>query len=220
MNKLAAATGPEVLTVNQFELRLKGEPGEPGILTEDEFKANRGDILDASPAEGSMTNTTIGVFIGGIVVLSGLVATLSGGRPRRLLAEPRVKGAYFHVSGWGMIIAFPFFLAMLYVPFPLAWVMLFIAVFFLFFNTGPMNTVLANVTRSSIRATAFAINILIIHALGDAISPLIIGFVGDLSTLHAAFVGVSLLIPVSGVLWLMGTRTLDADTATAEAQDK
>ena len=72
-------------------------------------------------------------------------------------------------------------------------------------------------TRSGIRATAFAINILVIHALGDAISPLIIGFVADLSSLHAAFVGVSLLIPVSGVLWLLGAKYLDDDTAKAEA---
>ena len=95
--------------------------------------------------------------------------------------------------------------------------MLFVAVFFLFFNTGPANTILANVTRSEIRATAFAINILVIHALGDAISPLIIGFVSDLSSLHTAFVGVSLMIPVSGVLWIWGAKHLDADTAKADA---
>ena len=71
--------------------------------------------------------------------------------------------------------AFPFFLGMLFVPFPYAWLFMFVAVFGLFFNTGPANTILANVVPSHIRATAFAINILIIHTLGDAISPLIIG---------------------------------------------
>jgi hypothetical protein len=78
-----------------------------------------------------------------------------------------------------------------------------------------MNTVLANVVRTDVRATAFAINIFIIHALGDAISPAILTFVADLSSFHTAFVAVSLLIPVSGVLWLMGARHLDADTAKA-----
>jgi MFS family permease len=95
--------------------------------------------------------------------------------------------------------------------------MIFLAVFFLFFNTGPMNTVIANVTRSEIRASAFAINILVIHALGDAISPLIIGFVADLSSLHTAFLGVSLVIPVSGLLWILGARYLDAETAKVES---
>jgi hypothetical protein len=208
--KLDAAVGPEVMTLPQFEERLKG------LLTEEEFARYRGELHDAAPAEGSMTNATIGTYIGGIVVVSGLVATLLGGVLGDYLRNRGVRGAYFHVAGWGMVVAFPFFLGMLYAPFPAAWGLFFVAVFFLFFNTGPANTILANVTRAEIRATAFAINILIIHALGDAISPLIIGFVADLSSLHAAFVGVSLLIPLSGVLWVWGARSLDADTAKAE----
>ena len=218
LSKLAAVSGPDVLPLGQFEHRLKGdrEKNQPGLLTDDEFVRYSGDVLDASPAEGAMTNGMIGTYIGGIVVVSGLVATLLGGVLGDYLRNRGVRGAYFLVSGWGMLIAFPFFLGMLFVPFPLAWGLLFVAVFFLFFNTGPMNTVLANVVRSDVRATAFAINILVIHALGDAISPLIIGFVSDLSSLHTAFVGVSLLIPVSGVLWLLGAKSLDADTAAAE----
>jgi fucose permease len=101
---------------------------------------------------------------------------------------------------------------------PLAWLLLFVAVFFLFFNTGPANTILANVTRTKIRATAFAINILIIHAFGDAISPLIIGAVADRSSMQVSFIGVTFLIPISGVLWIWGARYLDEDTRKAEAQ--
>jgi MFS family permease len=218
VNKLAAGAGPDVLTLAQFEFRLKGdrEKNRDGLLTEGEFDLYSGDIIEASPAEGYITNGTIGLYIGAIVVLSGLVATLLGGVFGDYLRNRGVRGAYFKVAGWGMIVAFPFFLGMLFAPFPLAWGLLFVAVFFLFFNTGPANTILANVTRPAVRATAFAINILIIHALGDAVSPLIIGFVADLSSLHAAFVGVSLLIPVSGVLWIWGAKHLDEDTARAE----
>ena len=43
--------------------------------------------------------------------------------------------------------------------------------FFLFFNTGPTNTILANVTHPLLRAPGFALNILVIHLLGDAVSP-------------------------------------------------
>ncbi|AMV30334.1 Hexuronate transporter [Gemmata sp. SH-PL17] len=216
IKKLEAAAGSDVLTLAQVETRLKGAPGTPGLLTEAEVTNYQGDVLDASPAEGYLTNGAIGTYIGGIVVIGGLIATLLGGTCGDYLRNRGVKGAYFKVAGWGMVIAFPFFLGMLFVSFPLAWVLLFVAVFFLFFNTGPANTILANVTRSEIRATAFAINILIIHALGDAISPLIIGFVSDLSSLHTAFVGVSLFIPVSGVLWIWGAKYLDEDTAKAE----
>ncbi len=217
VNKLEAATGPDVLTLAQAEAKLKGEAEKPGVLTKEEFAAHQGEIFDASPAPGYVTNGDIGLYIGAIVVVSGLVATILGGILGDYLRKRGVKGAYFQVAGWGMIVAFPFFLGMLFVPFPLAWGMLFVAVFFLFFNTGPANTILANVTRSEIRATAFAINILVIHALGDAISPLIIGVVSDVSSLHTAFVGVSLLIPVSGVLWIWGAKHLDADTAKADA---
>jgi hypothetical protein len=218
VNRLAAATAPDVLTLAQFEYRLRGEPekNQPGLLTQNEYILHFGDIIDASANADFITNGQIGLYIGAIVVVSGLVATLLGGMLGDYLRNRGVRGAYFHVAGWGMVVAFPFFLGMLYAPFPAAWGLLFVAVFFLFFNTGPMNTVIANVVGTEIRATAFAINIFIIHALGDAISPLIIGFVADLSSLHAAFVGVSLFIPLSGVLWLWGAKYLDADTARAD----
>jgi hypothetical protein len=39
---------------------------------------------------------------------------------------------------------------------------------FLFFNIGPSNTALANVTPPTVPASAFALNLLIIHLLGAA----------------------------------------------------
>jgi MFS transporter, Spinster family, sphingosine-1-phosphate transporter len=207
--KLTAATGPDALTLSEFQQRLRG------LLTEDEYSTFSGDIIEAAPAPGSITNGQIGLYLGAIVVVSGLAATLLGGMFGDYLRNRGVRGAYFLVSGWGMIVAFPFFLGMLFTPLPLSWGFLFVAVFFLFFNTGPANTVLANVTRTEIRATAFAINILIIHALGDAISPSILGFVADMSSYQTAFIGVSFLIPLSGVLWIWGARYLEADTARA-----
>jgi len=58
--------------------------------------------------------------------------------------------------------------AVVYAPFPLGWGLIFLACFCLFFNTGPVNTILANVTHPSLRAAGFALNIFVIHALGDA----------------------------------------------------
>ena len=74
-----------------------------------------------------------------------------------------------------MLVGFPLFAAMLYAPFPWAWIFLGLTVFCLFFNTGPANAILANVVHPSMRATAFALNIFIIHVLGDALSPPLIG---------------------------------------------
>jgi hypothetical protein len=98
----------------------------------------------------------------------------------------------------------------------LAWVFIFLAVFTLFFNTGPTNTILANVSPPPIRASSFALNILIIHLLGDALSPSIIGRIRDWTgRLHGGFVLVSVLMLVGGVLWIWGSRYLEEDTRLA-----
>ena len=115
--------------------------------------------------------------------------------------------------------AWPPLIGFAFAPFPWAWVCLFVAVFFLFFNTGPANTILANVVRTPVRATGFAINILVIHALGDAISPMLIGFVSDLADLQTAFLLASLFVLVGGGLWLLGARYLDDDTRRAGEAD-
>jgi MFS transporter, Spinster family, sphingosine-1-phosphate transporter len=149
-------------------------------------------------------------------VVAGLTATLLGGYVGDKL-RPRYPGSYFLVSGSAMLIGFPLSVAMLSIPFPWAWVFIFLACFCLFFNTGPTNTILANVTHPSIRASAFALNILVIHALGDVISPLVIGAITDASgqDMNLAFLLVSGMILVGGLLWLWGARFLEADTKMA-----
>jgi MFS family permease len=168
-------------------------------------------IFDATTAPDSPTLGKIDFYFGAIVVLSGLGATLLGGWLGDRL-RGRWRGAYFLVSGYSTLLAFPFFLAMLFVPFPAAWGMVFGAVFLLFMNTGPTNTILANVTPSALRPTMFALNILIIHALGDAISPWVLGFVADVASLQRAMEVVAALILVGGVVWVAGARHLDEDT--------
>ena len=162
------------------------------------------------------------VFLGLLTVVAGLIATLAGGLVGDWL-RPRIPGSYFLVSGVGLLLTIPCVVAFLFVPFPLAWVFIFLAEFCLFFNTGPTNTILANVTHPSIRATAFAVNILVIHLLGDAISPPIVGAISDFAknVLHAedslayGFLAVSALLLVGGVLWLWGVRHLQRDTEAA-----
>ena len=157
----------------------------------------------------------INMLFGAITVVAGILATLLGGWAGDRLRD-RFAGSYFLVSGVGMVIAFPFILGMLFLPFPLAWGAIFFAVFFLFLNTGPANTALANVTHPSIRATGFALNILIIHALGDAISPPLIGAVAGRTNMNVAFCVVSATVLLSGLLWLRGMKHLPRDTAAVE----
>ena len=156
------------------------------------------------------------IIFGGITVVAGLVSTILGGVVADRLRK-RFPGSYFLVSGVGMLIAFPLFLGVLYTPFPLAWIFMFSAVFFVFLNTGPSNTALANVCLPSIRATAFALNIFFIHLFGDAAAFPIIGYIGGHTDMHIAFLVVSGMMLLSGVLWLVGMKYLAADTAVVEA---
>ncbi|TAK94758.1 MAG: MFS transporter [Verrucomicrobia bacterium] len=151
---------------------------------------------------------------GAILTVSGLAATLLGGLAGDKL-RAKYPGSYFLVSAVAMFAGFPLFLAVLYVPFPLAWVFIFLACFCLFFNTGPTNTILANVTHPAMRAQAFALNILLIHSLGDVISPLIIGIVSDKWNMNVAFLLVGVMFVVSGIFWALGARHLKRDTELA-----
>jgi MFS transporter, Spinster family, sphingosine-1-phosphate transporter len=192
-----------------------------GLLDPADLELRRRALTDA--------NWTFGL----IVVVSGLAATLAGGWVGDKLRS-RWPGSYFLVSGWGMLVALPFFLAALFLPFPTAWIMIFITCCGLFFNTGPTNTILANVTRPSIRAAGYALNIFIIHLFGDAISPPLIGKINDLfghpaeigatnhlddllrTNMNAGFAVVSVAIFASGVFWLLGSKHLDTDTRRVE----
>ncbi|MEI8354174.1 MAG: MFS transporter [Lentisphaerota bacterium] len=154
----------------------------------------------------------INLIFGAITVVAGFLATLLGGIVGDRLTK-RFSGAYFLVSGGGMLCAFPLTLAFLYTPFPLAWLFVFLAVFCLFFNTGPSNTALPNVTHPSVRATAFALNIFVIHAAGDAMSPPLMGWIAGRWQMNCAFLVVSAVMLVAGLLWLFGAKFLGRDTA-------
>jgi MFS family permease len=158
----------------------------------------------------------VGMTIFGLItVVAGLVSTILGGVIADRLRS-RFAGSYFWVSGIGMLIACPFFVATLYTPFPAAWVPMFFAIFFLFVNTGPSNTALANVSLPSVRATAFAVNILVVHALGDVQAFWLLGYIGGHTNMHVAFLFVSGIIFLSGLAWLVGAKYLPADTAAVE----
>lgn len=156
------------------------------------------------------------IFFGGITVVAGLIATIIGG----LLADRlrrRHAGSDFLVSGIGMLVAFPVFVAMLFTPFPLAWVLMFAVIFLLFMNTGPSNAALANVSYPNMRERAFALNILIIHLFGDVAAYLTIGYIGGHTNMTIAFLFVSGVMLVAAVAWLLGAKHLPADTAAVEA---
>jgi len=152
------------------------------------------------------------LWFGAITVVTGIVGTLSGGwiADRALR---RCRSAYFLVCGVSMLATFPaFYLTVASLDPRVYWPALIAAELLLFLNTGPSNTILANVTPPTLRTTAFAANILVIHALGDVLSPVIMGAVADRSGLGAAFLSTSGVVVLSGLLWLAGAPYLARDT--------
>lgn len=152
-----------------------------------------------------------GVRFGAVLVVAGFVGTLVGGRLGDWI-QVRNKGGYFLSSGIGLALGVPGALAGVLLQNPtLYWVGIFVALFFLFFNTGPLNAALVNVVPASMRASAVAINVLIIHMLGDALSPWLIGRLSDRYSLSMAIVVNIGVIALAAAILLLGAGTLRRD---------
>lgn len=202
----------------------------PRFCTERTFTPDPALDATANAAAKIDRLSSVNFLFGVIVVLAGLTATIFGGWLADRL-KPKYPGSYLGLSGACMLLGFPCFIAMLWAPFPLAWIFLGVSVFLLFMNTGPSNTALANVTHPAVRASAFALNIFIIHALGDAISPPIMGEIQSLAlsrnyfsittqadALAFSFSLVAIAILLSGVVWIIGAKHLEPDTKSASSK--
>ena len=93
-----------------------------------------------------------------------------------------------------------------------------IATFLLFINTGPLNAAIINVVLPERRATAVAMNILIIHILGDALSPLLIGRISDQYGLVLATKIMSIATLLAAFILIVGSKHLEKDEAAVGQQ--
>ncbi|HEY0840203.1 MAG TPA: MFS transporter, partial [Vulgatibacter sp.] len=154
-----------------------------------------------------------GFLFGAVLVVAGFLGTLAGGWLGDRL-HARDRGGHFLAAGWGLLAAFPFAVAGVLLPDPAwYWPAIFVALFFLFFNTAPLNAVLVNVAPPSMRASAVAINVLVIHLLGDAISPWLMGLVSDSSSLGRAVLLDCGMIAVAGLVLVAGAGALRRELA-------
>ena len=148
---------------------------------------------------------------GAIVAGAGFAGTLAGGFAGDYLMR-RTRRAYLLLSGVGVLISVPFALAAILSPARSVFTPCFsIAIFFLFLNTGLLNAVIVSVSPVRLRSMAVAANIVIIHILGDAPSPYLIGWVSDHSSLQQGILLAVAGMIVSGILFLSGSRFLPLD---------
>lgn len=159
---------------------------------------------------------TVNLWLGLIIVIAGLVGTFSGGWLADRLTL-RSSGAYFVVSGFTLLASSPFILTALLAPdVRVIFGSLLIGLTLVMMNIGPSNTILANVTPPQIRAAGVALNLMLIHILGDIPSPPLIGLTSDLT--GNLFWGMALTLPaivLGGAMFCLGAPHLERDQRMA-----
>jgi predicted MFS family arabinose efflux permease len=151
-------------------------------------------------------------LFGGITVVSGIIGTALGGWLGDRL-QKRTPSGYLLVAGAGFLAGAPVaVVAIMTKDLTTALVAIFVAECLIFLNTGPLNAVIVNVSPPTIRAMAFAVNIFFIHALGDAISPAIIGMLSDRFGLAIALLVTPLALVIAAGYCFLCTRFIAADS--------
>ncbi len=147
-----------------------------------------------------------GLIFGGLVLGAGFFGTVVGGwLGDRYLRKTHT--AYYLVSAIGLVIAIPIMATAIFITGYPMYVAMFLAVFFLFFNTGPLNAAVVNSVSARIRGTAIAVNLLTIHLLGDSFSPWLIGRISDKThSLELACATMIFAIALSAAIIFYGMR--------------
>ncbi len=153
-----------------------------------------------------MTTVRANDIFGTLTVVSGITGTLAGGFLGDYLRR-YTKNSYLKVSALSVLAGAPVTVLALASRQPTIFLpAIFCAELLLFVNTGPLNAVVVGCVGAEIRATAMAVNILLIHALGDAISPPLIGVLSDYFGLFRATLIAPVMMLVSGGLLLYAIR--------------
>lgn len=146
-----------------------------------------------------------GTIFGLILLFDGIVASLLGGWTGDKLL-PRYKGAYYLVSAITLGLGIPVMLFALHSSGIPMFLGILLGGFLLLFNTSPLNAALINAVGSHIRAFALALNIVMIHLLGDVPSSWIIGRLADRYPLHIALSSTAVGLALATAVLLYGMR--------------
>jgi MFS transporter, Spinster family, sphingosine-1-phosphate transporter len=159
----------------------------------------------------------------GSVTLAGGLGTLTGGfLGDRLLTY--TLGAPLWVSGLGIVLALPLAALAIFAHHPAFYIPgLAGAIFFLFLNPGVLTAVVVSVAGPWRRAQAVALNIVVIHLVGDVPSPFLIGWASDLGSLTWGVSLTLVALAAGAVLIFTALPHLAVDLAAAgetHLQDK
>ncbi len=144
-------------------------------------------------------------LVGASTVLDGIAGTLIGGMIAQRWLRTNHRALYL-LSFWSVALTLPFGLLLFFGPARWAVPSLFAAEFFLFLNTGPLNTAIVNSVGAEVRATAVGLNLFIIHCFGDTFSPQIIGAISDRTNLRTGLGSTLVFLIISCGILLAGAR--------------
>jgi sugar phosphate permease len=146
------------------------------------------------------------VSFGAIVVITGFVGTFVGGWLGDYCAKYS-RRAYLWLSAIATLVAAPFvWMALTTNSHTVYLVCMVWAQLCLFLSTGPINAAIINLVSATERATAIALGVFIIHLLGDALSPPLIGALSDRFSLAEAVKIVPIAVVIGGCFWAWAAR--------------
>ena len=151
-----------------------------------------------------------GFLMGALTVVGGLLGTIAGGALAQRWSR-RNPGALYLVPAWSAAAAFLPAAVLFFGPMVLhtrAFTLpaLGLALFLVFLGSGPVNAATVNAVPSGVRATALAGQILLIHLLGDAPAPTLIGAVSDRTNLSVGLGATLIALLAGSVIFFVGAR--------------
>jgi MFS transporter, Spinster family, sphingosine-1-phosphate transporter len=156
-------------------------------------------------SERHYTLESANLMFGIIIVVDGILASLAGGWLGDYLLR-RTKSSYYLISAVSMALGIPFMIVALFSSGRVMVPAIGVAAFFLLLNTSPLNAAVINSVGAHVRATAIAVNIFIIHILGDVPSPTMMGWVADHRSLQAAFILPVIAMGISSAILFAGMK--------------
>jgi MFS family permease len=154
---------------------------------------------------GNYTLGQAGFTLGAVTAVTGIFGTAAGG----ILAQRWLRTnhrALYLLSAWSMLLGIPGAMLAFFGPHATIIPAIFAAQFALFLNTGPLNAAIVNSVSAAIRATAIAVELFVIHALGDVPSPQVIGWVSDHSNLRIGLALTLVAMAASAASLFAGAR--------------
>jgi MFS family permease len=126
-----------------------------------------------------MSETGAAVVLGSVTLLAGAAGTFGGGWVADRVVAKRRNGYFLVCAASSLLGVIPAVIALV-THRPLFFLpAMFFAVVLLFVNNAPFHAILVNSVPPAIRASAMALNIVVIHACGDVISRFGVGKLSD-----------------------------------------